>query len=246
MSGCFPRAEGPADELKDPYYLAGKRLVTERDYKGAIEAFEKSLEVNPRSASAHFELGLLCEQRESDFPAAIYHYSRVVKLRGKNYPGELAEGRVKLCEQEMVKAVALPVVDQKIFQQNEQLKNHNQQLLAELETLRAQVAARVLPATNPVATAGQTTQNIRQATASRPIAETRNAAESGANRASSLERSASVAANAAPRTHLVQPRETPAAIARQYKVSLNALLAANPGLEPRRMRAGQSINIPAS
>ena len=138
LSGCFPRAEGPADELKDPYYLAGKRLVTERDYKGAIEAFEKSLEVNPRSASAHFELGLLCEQRESDFPAAIYHYSRVVKLRGKNYPGELAEGRVKLCEQEMVKAVALPVVDQKIFQQNEQLKNHNQQLLAELETLRAQ------------------------------------------------------------------------------------------------------------
>jgi len=32
------------------------------DYPGAIEEFEKALDVNPRSAAAHYELGILMGQ----------------------------------------------------------------------------------------------------------------------------------------------------------------------------------------
>jgi LysM repeat protein len=43
----------------------------------------------------------------------------------------------------------------------------------------------------------------------------------------------------------VRSGETPTSIARQYGVSLNAFLQANPRLDPRRMRAGDSVVIPA-
>ncbi len=46
------------------------------------------------------------------------------------------------------------------------------------------------------------------------------------------------------RTHTVAAGETAVRIARRYGISLDALLAANPGLEPRRMRVGQVLNIP--
>jgi LysM repeat protein len=43
----------------------------------------------------------------------------------------------------------------------------------------------------------------------------------------------------------VQPGETPSSIARRYGVSVQSLLDANPGLNPRRMRVGQQLNVPA-
>ncbi|HUA67843.1 MAG TPA: LysM domain-containing protein, partial [Candidatus Saccharimonadales bacterium] len=58
-------------------------------------------------------------------------------------------------------------------------------------------------------------------------------------------RSATVTTQTTPRTHTVVAGETAIRIARHYGVSLDALLAANPGLEPRRMRVGQVLNIPS-
>jgi len=50
---------------------------------------------------------------------------------------------------------------------------------------------------------------------------------------------------AAARTHMVKSGETPAAIARKYGVRLDALMAANPKVDARRMQIGQSLTIPA-
>ena len=86
LSGCLPSA--PRDEEKEPYFLAGKSRVNTMDFKGAIESFEKAVEVNPKSAAAHFELGWLYDQKESDPAAAIYHYERFLKLSA-----ELGQGR---------------------------------------------------------------------------------------------------------------------------------------------------------
>ena len=58
LAGCRPGATGQGDEQKDPYYLAGKNRLQERNYQGAIDMFEKTLDVNPRSASAHFDASL--------------------------------------------------------------------------------------------------------------------------------------------------------------------------------------------
>jgi LysM repeat protein len=47
------------------------------------------------------------------------------------------------------------------------------------------------------------------------------------------------------RTHAVKSGETPASIARQYGIKLDSLMSANPGLDARRMRVGQALNIPS-
>ena len=42
----------------------------------------------------------------------------------------------------------------------------------------------------------------------------------------------------------VRAGETVTSIAKQYSVKANALLAANPGLDARRMRIGQTLTVP--
>ena len=47
------------------------------------------------------------------------------------------------------------------------------------------------------------------------------------------------------RTYIVKRGDTPSAIARQHGVKLEALTAANPSLNPRRLKIGQTLTIPA-
>ena len=76
---CAPD-QGQTDEEKEPHFVLGQSRVNAMDYQGAIDAFEESLETNPRSAAAHFELGWLYEEKASDPASAIYHYKRYLKL----------------------------------------------------------------------------------------------------------------------------------------------------------------------
>jgi LysM repeat protein len=48
----------------------------------------------------------------------------------------------------------------------------------------------------------------------------------------------------AARTHVVKAGEIPTAIARRYGISVQELMAVNKGIDPRRMRAGQTLNLP--
>src|SRR5262245_8563869 len=89
LAGCS-LTNDEQDERKDAHYLTGKNRQQNMDYKGAAEAFEKALEVNPQSASAHLELGLLYaeklnegvtneEERGRNFATAIYHLEKYVQ-----------------------------------------------------------------------------------------------------------------------------------------------------------------------
>ena len=103
LGGCFPPPESKLDENKNPYLLEGKARVAARDYKGAIDAFEKALEVHPRSALAHFELAMLYEQHseqtERDYINAMYHYQEVLRLRPAGvYPHDNAKVRIASCK----------------------------------------------------------------------------------------------------------------------------------------------------
>src|SRR5205823_8087398 len=81
LGGYLPSGQSALDEEKEAHFLAGKSRVGEMDFKGAIDAFEQALQVNPRSAAAHFELALLFEKRGTDPAGAIYHYEQYLKLR---------------------------------------------------------------------------------------------------------------------------------------------------------------------
>lgn len=68
--------------------------------------------------------------------------------------------------------------------------------------------------------------------------------ESPANGAVSTAREASVASAAGGQTHVVKAGENPASIARQYGVSVTALMAVNHITDPRKVRINQKLVIP--
>lgn len=245
LAGCLPASQSQSDEEKEPHFQAGKSRVSAMDYRGAVECFEKALEVNPQSASAHFELAWLYDQKEADPAAAIYHYEHYLRLRPTAENGEMVRTRVLTCKQELARAVSLGPVTQAMEKEFAQLTAENKRLREELETLRATLAAGNRATITPVGgsnTIGPTVlvarsfQPVRETTSVRPVPESLSGSTST--------RSTPTASPS--RTHIVKAGETPIMIARRYGIRVDALTAANPRLDARRMRVGQTLAIPGS
>jgi LysM repeat protein len=240
LAGCLPGGHSQLDEEREPHFLEGKRRVTALDYPGAIESFEKALAVNPRSASAHFEAGLLYENNQQDYAAAIYHFDRFLQLRPRSDYADVVKQSILACKQELAKTISLGPVTQGLQHEFERLAEDNKQLKEELERWRSYA------------------KNLQSLTNSPPVAPTPApgravsapvlAVNPGSAPASSAAYSqpARVTANAAAtsRTHTVKSGETPAGIARKYGLRVDALMAANPKLDARRMQIGQTLNLP--
>ena|SRR5258706_14423453 len=232
LSGCLPSGQSQMDEQKEPHFLAGKSRVNALDYKGALESFERALEVNPKSASAHFELGWLSDQKESDPASAIYHYDHYLKLRPNADNAETIRTRILACKQELARTVSLGPVTQTMQREWQQVAEENKRLREELDKLR------LLQGQGNLASAPPSASYVAQTSRSSP--------PKGAVRESnapSPSRQAGPAAFA--QRHTVKAGETPIFIARRYGVKLDALLAANPGLQPNRLQVGQALFVPS-
>lgn len=232
VCGCSPSGTGGMDEEKEPQFLIGRSRVNAMNFRGAIDAFETALEMNPRSAAAHFELGWLYAEKEADPAAAIYHYQKYLKFRPTASNAGTIQQHIFRLKQELAKA-ALPIPPTTEMQrQLEQLLQERRDLQAEVDRLRqalaqAAVTNRTIPANVAPGSAAENTASQRDA------------------RTASNNPSPPTPTALRGRTYRVQAGDTPAAIARRYRVSLESLLAANPTLNPRRMQIGQNIRIPA-
>ena len=240
LSGCFETPDPQLDERKNPYFIAGRERAAAQDFKGAMEAFEKALEVNPRSALAHFELALLHEEhddQEYHIVSAMYHYKRTIDLRPNGYPSDNARVRMAGCKQELVKAESLAPVYQNTLRELEKFKQENQFLRGQIESLRVQLTNR------PVV---QIISNQNHLTAPGPRPPTNRTDNLAGNRPGPPPGDGRHTPLPPPpaRTHTVKKGETLAAISRQYNVKLETLLALNPALEPKRVRPGQTVNLP--
>jgi tetratricopeptide (TPR) repeat protein len=245
LGGCLPTGQTQSEEEREPHFLAGKSHVNQMDYKGAIECFEKALEVNPQSASAHFELGCLYEQKEIDPAAAIYHYEHYLKLRPNAENNEIVKQQIMACKQELARTVSLgPITErqqrefERLAEEKQQLSEENRRLRDDLEKWQAYAnrlqtltnRAAVLPAPGRVVAAGSASPQV----SARPVA----SELPGTGRLVAL-------ASLTPRTHTVKAGETPTVIARKYGIKVVALMAANPRVEARRLQVGQALSIPA-
>lgn len=219
--------------------MSGKSRVNQMDYAGAIEAFEKASEVNPRSGAAHFELAWLFEKVEPDPAAAIYHYEKYLKLRPEAENGEVVKQHILACKQELARAVSLGPVSERQQREFEQVAEENKRLREEVERWRAYYAKS--PGQTNSASPEPTLWRTTPASASAQLA---SAGNGPANPTPSGRPSA--AAAMAARIHTIKSGETPSRIAREYGVKVTALMAANPRLDARRLRPGQSLHIPAS
>jgi len=239
LSSCLPAGQSQSDEENEPHFVLGKNRVNARDYQGAIEAFEESLEVNPHSAAAHFELAWLYDEKEPDPAAAIYHYQEYLKFDPSADNADIIKQRIYSCKQQLA-ADVLPLPGEPAAQaQLEKLAGQNRQLQDEVDKWRAYYASQMAavktnssPAqnnfvpqreVNPIPT--QPVQNTSE--------QTRVAKHS-------------VNSTTASRTHTVARGETAMSLTRKFGVKLNDLQAANPGVNLSRIRVGQVLNIPSS
>ena len=137
VNGCAPSESGPLDDEKEPHYVLGKGRVNAMDYAGAIEAFNEALEVNPRSAAAHFQLACLFDTKSSEPAAAIYHYQEFLRLNPKADNAEVIRQRIYSCKQQLA-ADVLPLPSAPAAQkQLEDLAEKNRRLEDEVQKWRA-------------------------------------------------------------------------------------------------------------
>jgi len=232
LSGCGSSTITGADEEKEPKFLIGRNRVNAMDYQGAIEAFEQALEANPRSGAAHLELGCLFAKNDSDPAAAIYHYEKYLRLRPDAENAEVLRGHIFRLKQELAKGVLPIPPSTEVQRQMEHLAEDNRELrdqVARLQAAASQVSSNNRPVVPTLVSMTGSPGNLRA-----PVR-----MAGSATTTSKTERTA-----VSTRMHKVQAGETPVAIARRYNVKLDALLVANPNLNPKRMRVGQSLVIP--
>jgi LysM repeat protein len=228
LNGCEPSGQSAADDEKEPHFVLGQNRVNAMDYSGAVEAFEESLEANPHSAQAHYQLAMLYSEKENNPAAAIYHYQQYLRFDPKAPNADIVNQHINTCKQQLAADVLQLPSSSAAQQQLQQLADKNRQLQDEVDKWRAYYASQLAavktnlpPAPNnftPQPTTIVIPQQPAPANPKPPLAK--------------------------PRTHTVAAGETPATIARKFGVNLNALLAANPGLQPTHMHVGQVINLP--
>jgi tetratricopeptide (TPR) repeat protein len=238
-AGCVEEPGGDQDELKDPHVVQGKNLEKSLDFQAAVEAFNRALEVNPANAVAHFELFYLYEQKAIDYPAAIYHGERYLKLRPTASNAELIRQRILGCKQELVKSLPMGPITPALQRDFERLTTENRLLHQRIEQLTQQVG---YLSTNR-AYAAQSATNAGPGAISNPAFEPPKTPATPASTVRSM--SVTFAKPAKPyKIHTVESGETLAKIARKYNVRLPTLMNANPQLDPRKIKTGQTVNIP--
>jgi len=146
LSSCLPAGQSQSDEEKEPHFVLGKNRVNQMDYQGAIEAFEESLEVNPHSSAAHFELAWLYDEKEPNPAAAIYHYQEYLKFDPSADNADVIRQRIYRCKQQLA-ADVLPLPGAPAAQtQVETLADQNRQLQDEVDKWRAYYASQMAAA----------------------------------------------------------------------------------------------------
>lgn len=257
--GCSPLDSSPLDEEREPHYVLGKSRVNAMDYDGAIRAFEESLETNPHSAQAHYQLAMLYENQESDPAAAIYHYQQYLKYDPKADNAEVIAQHIASCKQQLAADVLQLPSAPAAQQQLEKLTEENRRLHDQLSQWQAyftaqQAAAKTNPPAPPnnhapqpgYATPASVTSLTPDDVTTQPVT---TAVVGIGTRAASTTATTPYGTTPArvtqPRTHIVSKGDTLASIARKQGVSLAALEAANPFVNPKKLKAGQVLNLPA-
>src|SRR6476620_4196784 len=81
FGGCSQLIQDKVDEESNRHLMHGRECAKTQDFEGARECFEKALDDNRHSATAHFELGLICYQNLTNYAEAIYHFEKFLQFR---------------------------------------------------------------------------------------------------------------------------------------------------------------------
>jgi LysM repeat protein len=242
--GCSPSDQSAADEEKEFHFEQGNNCFNSMDYPGAVEAFREALEVNPHSAQAHYRLAQLFDTKQPDPAAAIFHYNEYLRLNPHAENAAVIRDRIGACKQQLAADVLTIPTAPAAMRQIEYLTQTNNALKLQVAQLQGdkknlndyiatlQAAAQPQPQHNPAPPLGSPGYVT-------PLP--------GDNY--HYQQNPTAHGNPSPppaqaHSYVVKPSDTLAAIARRNGVSLSSLKAANPGVNPQKLRVGQTLNLP--
>ena len=108
-------------------------MFQKREYKEAVGCYQQALEMDPRNAAAHLELGLLYEDKLQDYGYAIYHYRRYLELRPKAEKADLVKQFVD--RSQLALAASLTNTPVEAGEEIARLRRENSTLLSRVESL---------------------------------------------------------------------------------------------------------------
>lgn len=89
-----------------PHYQRGRKLVLNKEFTAARQAFERCLQRQPDYAPGHLELGMLCEEQFRDYAAAIRHYREFLRLAPEDSQRTVVEGWLERTEIALLKELS--------------------------------------------------------------------------------------------------------------------------------------------
>ncbi|MFM7103076.1 MAG: LysM peptidoglycan-binding domain-containing protein [Verrucomicrobiota bacterium] len=266
--GCGWLNRPGGDPRKDPNYQDGLAWKDQGRYDIARTSFERAADVNPANRYAHLELGFLHLEQLRDPVAAIYHFQRYLALAQRQesagFRDPVVEGRITSAKIQLAMQYSDQIGRQESQVRLDELRRRNEDLDQQVRLLTQQLQlARQQQLTNPAApiaplapdpTPAPTTAPTepRPIPTPPPLAVTRPSTPltpvvppreptPPTHRA----HPPAPARPAAVRTYVIQSGDTPGRIAQRFNIRVDALLAANPGVDPRRLKVGRSLNIPS-
>lgn len=266
-AGCDRWAGSPRNEAQEANFIEGNNFRIQGQTNRAIQSFERALHVNPSNALAHMTVADLYFNT-GDFTSAAYHYSRCARLQAERggKPDPSIQSSIEGCELQLAVKYSdklgrqqtdarLDELRQKLAEREDALDKLSKELARlrvatntptpSTETVPAFAAAEPSPSSSPSAAPSPSSRGA----ASEPVApaapETKPVRTASPTVGTGVSNTAPSRTSPRTRTYTVRSGDTPAAIARRAGVTTKALMAANPGLNPNRLRPGQVIRIPA-
>jgi LysM repeat protein len=252
--GCDRLGRGPGAEEREAHYITAQNLAYQGQKEKAIASFEQAILVNPSNAAAHLALGDLYHDQGAYIYAA-YHYSRYQQLlerRGQK-PDLSAANRLQNCEMQLAIKYSRELSHQQNDVEIENLRRQIEEKNSLITRLQNEALQRSATQESPDTAAGSGTRiaPVEPLPGSTPRTPPPSSAGSSAEPVRTPQpnppaaRSRPSPTPPTAKTHTVRSGETPYVIARRHGVSVKALLAANPGVSPTRMRVGTVLKIPA-
>ncbi|HTH46922.1 MAG TPA: LysM peptidoglycan-binding domain-containing protein [Candidatus Limnocylindria bacterium] len=244
-AGCDKFRPGDTDERREANFQTAYNLGLQGLTDDAIKAYYRALEANPYNATAHRELGQLFFEKKHDYVMAVYHLRRCAQIRANRNDREANDYSIDQIIKQAQLQLAIEFTSQIGRQQAQSQVDELRRRNAELEAAVARLSQQL----------GQNTQAVADKHPAKPVADApkRTVVESphSTETAKAVSRPVETPAPAPKpaatvHTHVVKSGETPATIARQHHVTTQQLMNANKGLDPRRLRPGQSLNLPDS
>lgn len=252
FSGCQPMSVARVDEEREAYYMDAKEKLFAGEYEEAAIGFERALEVNPKNAAAHLELGLLYYEHLPNYVSAIYHFRKMLDLRPDHAMAGQIEEHLTRCEMDFASSIHLGPLNQNtetkirnLVKAKSELEEKVQSLEGQLQQMRSVMVAQ----SNALKAVQENASQAQQASTPRNGSEQmhQNVKPAVGDDSSNNSQQSSVSPVATKpkyRKHVVRANDSFYKLSRKYGVTPKAIAAVNQGVDSTKLQIGQVLNIP--